>query len=63
MKLKYAEKTTKHRYTQQIHREATNTNFIVLFLPDQGSNPQSMAREAITITIRSPIWLCIYVDK
>jgi hypothetical protein len=29
MKLKYAEKTTKHRYTQQIHREATNTNFIV----------------------------------
>jgi hypothetical protein len=37
--------------------EATNTNFIVLVWPDQGSHPQSTAPEASMLTITPPMRL------
>jgi hypothetical protein len=42
--------------------EATNTNFIVFDLTRSGSNQQSTALEASTLTITTPMWL-VQVDE
>ena len=40
-----------------LSEEATHANFIVFGLPDRGSNPESTALEATTLTITPPMWL------